>query len=43
LQTLRADIDYGLIEARTKYGNIGVKVWVFRGEHAPKETKDEVA
>ncbi|MCX6101517.1 MAG: 30S ribosomal protein S3, partial [Candidatus Bipolaricaulota bacterium] len=29
LQTLRADIDYGLVEARTKYGNIGVKAWVF--------------
>lgn len=34
LQTIRADIDYGFIEARTKYGNIGVKAWVFRGEHA---------
>lgn len=43
LQTLRADIDYGLIEARTKYGNIGVKVWVFRGEKSPRERKDEVA
>ena len=34
LQTIRADIDYGFTEARTKYGNIGVKAWVFRGEHA---------
>jgi len=42
LQTLRADIDYGLIEAKTKYGNIGVKVWIFRGEHSPKERRDEV-
>jgi len=42
LQTIRADIDYGLVEARTKYGNIGVKVWVFRGEHSPKERKAEV-
>jgi small subunit ribosomal protein S3 len=33
LQTIRADIDYGFTEARTKYGNIGVKAWVFRGEH----------
>lgn len=32
LHTLRADIDYGLGEARTTYGIIGVKVWVFRGE-----------
>lgn len=32
LQTIRADIDYGFTEARTKYGNIGVKAWVFRGE-----------
>ena len=30
--TFRADIDYGLAEARTTYGVIGVKVWVFRGE-----------
>ena len=42
LQTIRADIDYGLIEAKTKYGNIGVKVWIFRGEHSPKERRDEV-
>ena len=32
LQTLRADIDYGFTEARTTYGKIGVKVWIFRGE-----------
>jgi small subunit ribosomal protein S3 len=32
LHTLRADIDYGLAEARTTYGIIGVKVWIFRGE-----------
>jgi small subunit ribosomal protein S3 len=42
LQTLRADIDYGLVEARTKYGNIGVKAWVFRGERSPKTRRDEV-
>ena len=28
----RADIDYGLAEARTTYGVIGVKVWIFKGE-----------
>lgn len=32
LHTLRADIDYGFIEARTTYGVIGVKVWIFKGE-----------
>jgi small subunit ribosomal protein S3 len=32
LHTLRADIDYGLVEARTTYGVIGVKVWIFKGE-----------
>ena len=32
LHTLRADIDYGFSEARTTYGVIGIKVWVFKGE-----------
>ena len=32
LQTLRADIDYGLAEAHTTFGIIGVKVWIYRGE-----------
>lgn len=32
LQTLRADIDYGFIEANTTYGKIGVKVWIYKGE-----------
>lgn len=32
LHTLRADIDYGTAEARTTYGAIGVKCWIFRGE-----------
>jgi len=41
LQTLRADVDYGLAEAMTKYGVIGVKAWVFRGEvWSPKETRE---
>ncbi len=35
LHTLRADIDYGFSEARTTYGVIGIKVWVFRGEVMP--------
>ena len=32
LHTLRADIDYGFTEARTTYGVIGVKCWVYKGE-----------
>ena len=32
LQTLRADIDYGFAEAKTTYGIIGVKVWIYKGE-----------
>jgi small subunit ribosomal protein S3 len=32
LQTLRADIDYGFTEAKTTYGRIGVKVWIYKGE-----------
>jgi len=43
LQTLRADIDYGLVEARTKYGNIGIKAWIFRGEHPHKGQREEVS
>ena len=37
LQTLRADIDYGFCEAATTYGNIGVKVWIYRGERMPDD------
>src|SRR6267142_1633199 len=36
LHTLRADIDYGLGEAKTNYGVIGIKVWVYKGEILPK-------
>ena len=32
LHTLRADVDYGMAEANTTYGKIGVKVWIFKGE-----------
>ena len=41
LQTLRADIDYGFAEAKTTYGIIGVKVWIYKGEVLPakKEVK----
>src|SRR5690606_19548326 len=36
LHTLRADIDYGFAEAFTTYGQIGVKVWIHRGEVLPE-------
>ena len=36
LHTLRADIDYGLAEARTTYGVLGMKVWIFKGEVLPQ-------
>jgi len=35
LHTLRADIDYGFAEARTTYGQIGIKVWIYKGEILP--------
>jgi len=35
LSTFRADIDYGFAEARTTYGVVGVKVWIFKGEVQP--------
>ena len=47
LHTFRADIDYGLAEARTTYGVIGVKVWIFKGEvfeqSAPVEAVEAAA
>jgi small subunit ribosomal protein S3 len=39
LHTLRADIDYGLAEAKTTYGVIGVKCWIFKGDVADKEMR----
>tara|TARA_B100000989_G_C19479730_1_gene444582 strand:- start:173 stop:832 length:660 start_codon:yes stop_codon:yes gene_type:complete len=41
LHTLRADVDYGLAEAKTTYGIIGVKVWIFRGELIDKKAKEK--
>ncbi|EAK7843844.1 30S ribosomal protein S3 [Campylobacter coli] len=41
LHTLRAKIDYGFAEARTTYGNIGVKVWIFKGEVLQKGLQTE--
>jgi small subunit ribosomal protein S3 len=43
LQTLRADIDYGFAEARTTYGAIGVKVWIYKGEIFTKKTPKKTA
>ena len=42
LTTLRADIDYGFAEAKTTYGIIGVKVWIFKGEVLEKKSKQAV-
>jgi small subunit ribosomal protein S3 len=42
LQTLRADIDYGFAEANTTYGQIGVKVWLYKGERlTPRIGREE--
>ena len=41
LQTLRADIDYGFAEANTTYGQIGVKVWLYKGERLTPRTGRE--
>jgi len=41
LQTIRADIDYGTARASTKYGILGVKVWIYKGDKLA-EQKDEV-
>src|SRR5258708_9499896 len=42
LHTFRADIDYGLAEAQTTYGVIGIKVWIFKGEVFDKPTAEVV-
>lgn len=43
LQTIRADIDYGFTEAKTTYGRIGVKVWLYKGEvlHESRRSRRE--
>ena len=43
LHTFRADIDYGLAEAKTTYGVIGVKVWIFKGEIFDKAELEQAA
>ena len=42
LQTLRANIDYGFAEAKTTYGRLGVKVWIYKGQVLPKQKKNPV-
>lgn len=43
LHTLRADIDYGFVEAHTTFGRIGVKVWIYRGEVIKKRRETDLA
>lgn len=41
LQTLRADVEYGFAEAKTTYGRIGVKVWIYKGEILPEAPRSK--
>jgi small subunit ribosomal protein S3 len=41
LHTLRADVDYGFREARTTFGRIGVKVWIYKGDILPYRTSND--
>ena len=44
LHTLRADIDYGFAEAKTTYGVIGVKTWIYRGDiYEQRKRREQVA
>jgi small subunit ribosomal protein S3 len=43
LHTLRANIDYGFYEARTTFGRIGVKVWIYKGDALPSRAEREAA
>ncbi len=43
LHTLRADIDYGFYEARTTFGRIGVKVWIYKGDVTGTRAEREAA
>ena len=42
LTTLRADIDYGFAEAKTTYGIIGIKVWIFKGEVLERKSRQVI-
>jgi small subunit ribosomal protein S3 len=43
LQTLRADIDYAQTEALTTYGQIGIKVWIYKGDILPEVEEESAA
>ena len=43
LHTLRADIDYGFAEAKTNFGQIGVKCWIYKGELDARRPKEPLA
>lgn len=43
LHTLRADIDYGEVTAKTKAGTVGIKCWIFRGEQLPQRRSGQIA
>ncbi len=43
LHTLRADIDYGEVTAKTKAGTVGIKCWIFRGEQLPQRRGGQIA
>ena len=42
LTTLRADVDYGFFESKTKYGRIGCKVWIYKGEILPQREEERI-
>ncbi len=42
LTTLRADVDYGFYESKTKYGRIGCKVWIYKGEILPTREEERI-
>jgi small subunit ribosomal protein S3 len=42
LHTIRADIDYGFAEAKTTYGRVGVKVWIYKGDVVGPQDDAEV-
>ena len=43
LHTLRADIEFGMAEAKTKYGIIGIKCWIFKGEVLQRRVRRPIA
>lgn len=41
LSTIRSNVDYALVEATTKYGQIGIKVWLYKGEYSPVKEEEQ--